>query len=108
MQTAGGGTPGRRPPCRKETIVAIKRAKSSFSAVIGGTPRVVTEGTLVEDGDPILRGREHLFETVETFMSDRAPQSTEKAPVEQATAEPGEKRTVRKPPARTRTTKEAS
>jgi hypothetical protein len=80
--------------------VAIKRCKASFSAVIGGAPRVINEGTLVEDGDPILTGREHLFETVETFMSDRSA-----PPVEQATAEPGERRTVRKPPAR-KTTKE--
>ena len=73
--------------------MAIRRCTTSFSAFVDGAPRVINEGALVEDGDPILAGREHLFETVEAHVSGRAG-----GPVEQATAAPGEKRTRRKPP----------
>ncbi|MBX6382028.1 MAG: hypothetical protein IRZ07_03490 [Microbispora sp.] len=74
--------------------MAIKRCKTSFSAIVNGAPRVINEGELVEDGDPILTGREAHFETVETFMSERP--GAVRQPVEQATAEPGEKRTRRR------------
>lgn len=70
--------------------MAIKRCKMSFAVQVGGAPRVVPAGTLVEDGDPILQGREAYFEDVETYVSDR-----EASRVEQATAAPGEQRTVR-------------
>lgn len=66
--------------------MAIKRCKSPFSVWTRGVPRVITGGQLVEDTDPVYKGHEHLFEDVETFVSDRA------AVVEQATAGPGEKR----------------
>lgn len=72
--------------------MSIKRCKSSFAVVVNGAPRVVTVGTLVEDGDPILKGRELHFEDAETYVSDRAA-----ARVEQATAGPGERRSVSRP-----------
>lgn len=68
--------------------MAIKRSKVSFAATINGVPQVVNVGRLVEDGDPLLKGREHLFETVETHMAART------SGVEQATADPGEKRGI--------------
>jgi len=76
--------------------VAIKRSKVSFAVTVRGVPKVINAGHLVEDGDPLLKGREHLFEDVETHLSDRS------ASVEQATAAPGEKRTVTRgrPPGR--------
>ncbi|MER7212459.1 hypothetical protein ACFYY8_33615 [Streptosporangium sp. NPDC001559] len=66
----------------------IKRSTSSFAAVVDGVPRVVPVGHLVEDGDPLLVGREHLFEPVETHLARREPA------VEQATAAPGERRSI--------------
>ncbi|MBA2951591.1 hypothetical protein [Streptomyces himalayensis] len=71
--------------------MAIKRCKSPFSVWKNGVPRVITGGQLIEDTDPVYKGHEHLFEDVETFMSEKAERS---APVEQATAAPGEKRAV--------------
>lgn len=68
--------------------MAIKRCKASFSVSVRGVPRVVTVGSLVDADDPVVRGREHLFEDVETHMSDRAPQT------EEATAAPGERRSL--------------
>ncbi|WP_409469065.1 hypothetical protein [Streptomyces sp. HC307] len=73
--------------------MAIKRCKSPFSVWKNGVPRVITGGQLVEDTDPVYKGHEHLFEDVETFVSDRAAQ------VEQATADPGEPRDLTPPAA---------
>jgi hypothetical protein len=56
------------------------RATQTFHAL----GRTVVEGEEVDPKDPIVKGRESLF---------TAPES---AKVEQATAAPGEKRTVRK------------
>lgn len=71
--------------------MAIKRCKSSFAVQIGGAPRVVPAGALLDESDPVIKGREAYFEDVETYVSDRAPK------VEQATAEPGERRSVTRP-----------
>ncbi|HEY9353008.1 MAG TPA: hypothetical protein VIP28_07155 [Nocardioides sp.] len=68
--------------------MAIKRCKAPFSVWTNGVPRVISGGQLVEDSDPVYKGHEHLFEDVETYMSERSSK------VEQATAEPGEKRAV--------------
>lgn len=71
--------------------MAIKRCKSPFSIWKNGVPRVITGGQLIEDTDPVYKGHEHLFEDVETFVSEKAERA---AVVEQATAAPGEKRSV--------------
>lgn len=68
--------------------MGIKRSKASFAAVVNGVPQVVPVGYLVEDGHELTKGREHLFEDVGAHVSQRDSQ------VEQATAAPGEKRTV--------------
>lgn len=68
--------------------MAIKRCKASFAAVIGGVPRVVNVGALLDSSDPIVRGREAHFEDVDDYMTRRHPG------VEAATAEPGEKRSL--------------
>ncbi|WP_432124057.1 hypothetical protein [Streptomyces sp. C10-9-1] len=72
--------------------MAIKRCTSAFAAVIDGVPRVVPAGTLVEEDDPILKGRSAHFEDVDTYVSRR------RRAVEAATAEPGERRSL--PPRR--------
>lgn len=68
-----------------------KRCKAAFAANAGGVPRVLRPGTLVPDDDPVIKGREHLFEDVEAYMDRRAPQ------VEDATAEPGTRRSLTHP-----------
>lgn len=74
--------------------MAIKRCKASFAVVVNGAPRVVTAGQLIDDSDPVVKGREASFEDVETYVSER------KSRVEQATADPGEKRSVGRPAAK--------
>ncbi|MEU2075424.1 hypothetical protein [Streptomyces sp. NPDC013489] len=74
--------------------MAIKRCKTPFAVVIDGAPRVITVGQLVDGDDPIVRGREANFEDVETYVSSR------KTRVEEATAAPGAKRSVGRPPAK--------
>jgi hypothetical protein len=75
--------------------MGIKRCKDAFAVFVNGAPRMLAAGSLVDDGDQIVADYPANFEDVETFVSDRTA-----AHVEQATAEPGEKRNVRKPPAR--------
>lgn len=65
--------------------MAILRCTESFFA--DGV--VVAMGQLVDSGAPIVKGREHLFEPVETFMSRRSGSET-------ATAAPDEARTVKR------------
>lgn len=72
--------------------MAIKRCKASFAVSVNGVPRMVTAGQLVDASDPVIKGREALFEDVETHVADKAARQAPK--VEQATAEPGEKRSV--------------
>lgn len=62
------------------------RATDSFFV---GT-RLVAKGDIVDPSDPIVAGRVELFETI----------TPTRAVVEQATAAPGEKRSVRKAPAK--------
>ncbi|WP_328941524.1 hypothetical protein OG259_07575 [Streptomyces sp. NBC_00250] len=69
--------------------MAIKRCKAAFAANINGAPHMFTVGQLVADDHPVIKGREALFEDVETYVSDRSASR-----VEQATAAPGEKRSV--------------
>ena len=57
------------------------RARESFFAFVKGISRQIRAGELVKNNDPVVKGRESLFES----------------PVEQATAAPGEKRTVARP-----------
>lgn len=68
--------------------MATLRCKDAFATKINGAPRVVAAGELVDADDPVVRGREVFFEPLDTFMSRRGRQ------VEQATAAPGEARTV--------------
>jgi hypothetical protein len=78
--------------------MAIKRCVAAFAASVDGTPRMYTVGQLVDASDPVIKGREGLFEDVETHMADKAARQAPR--VEQATAEPGEKRSVARPVAK--------
>lgn len=72
--------------------MTIKRCTSAFAVSVDGAPRMYTVGQLVAASDPVIKGREALFEDVETHMADKAARQAPR--VEQATAEPGEKRSV--------------
>ena len=76
--------------------MGVKRCKDAFAVFVNGAPRMLSAGSLVDDADQIVADYPANFEDVETFVSSRSTAS-----VEQATAEPGEKRSFRKPPART-------
>lgn len=78
----------------------IKRCKAAFAASVGGVPRVMRPGTLVQDDDPVIKGREHLFEDVDAFVQQRTR-------VESATAEPGARRSLTKPVKKTTAAKPA-
>jgi hypothetical protein len=65
------------------------RAKTYFVTATN-PPRVVRAGDLVGDKDPVLKGREDLFEPVEEYLDRRSN-------IEQATAAPGERRSVAVP-----------
>lgn len=72
----------------------IKRCKAAFAASVGGVPRVMRPGTLVQDDDPVIKGREHLFEDVDAFVQQRTR-------VEAATDEPGGRRSLTRPTKKT-------
>jgi hypothetical protein len=63
----------------------------AFSDHKTGVERVVRPGDLVDAKDPLVKGREQWFESVDATV-DRVSDRT----VEQATAAPGEKRTARR------------
>jgi hypothetical protein len=75
--------------------MAIKRCVAAFAASVDGVPRMYTVGQLVDASDPVIKGREGLFEDVETHMADKAARQAPQ--VEQATADPGERRSVGRP-----------
>lgn len=58
-----------------------------------GTPRVYTEGQIVKDDDPALKGRDAYFMDAQDFAEREAG-------VEAATAAPGERRSLTKPVAK--------
>lgn len=64
-------------------------AKSSFSVIDGGAQTFIAKGDLVDDGDPIYRKHKAQFEEPRPRRYGRV---TNDAPVEQATAAPGEQR----------------
>ncbi|GHH87820.1 hypothetical protein [Streptomyces capitiformicae] len=78
--------------------MAIYRCKEPFRTTVNGAKRVVPAGELIEDSDPVFKGREHLFQKVDDYVARHSPT------VERATAEPGEKRGLGRP----RTTKAAA
>lgn len=68
--------------------MATLRVKEPFAIDVDGAPRVFTAGQLVDSTHPAVKGREHLFESLDVYMDRAKP--------EQATAAPGEKRSLSK------------
>lgn len=73
----------------------MKRCTESFTIWRDGAPVGFTVGQLVDDKHPILKSHKHLFGELEA-SSGHAPPSTLR-PVEQATADPGQVRTLTPP-----------
>lgn len=65
----------------RRTVKPVFRARTGFAATVNGRAVRVSRGQLVQDGDPLLVGRTHLFDLVSDV-------------VEQATAAPGEQRST--------------
>jgi hypothetical protein len=61
-------------------------ARRGFIALVGDSTVTVSRGDVVDEGDPILKGRAALFEEFVPKVRSYPGQ------VEQATAAPGEKR----------------
>lgn len=71
--------------------MATLRVREAFAVPQGGISRVMRPGDLVRDDDPIVKGREGLFEPIESAVSRNEVR------VEQATGAPGEKRSITPP-----------
>lgn len=71
--------------------MAILRVREPFAVDWRGVHRVLRAGDLLDENDPIIKGREAFFEAVEVASSRDA------ARVEQASAAPGELRRVTTP-----------
>jgi hypothetical protein len=71
-------------------VSEILRARESFHYTNGaGVPSFVAVDALVTSDDPVVKGRQHLFEPVAVSADRRAA-----AGVEDMSAEPGELRSV--------------
>ena len=88
--------------------MSILRCVEPFAVQDGNLPRVMRSGDVVESDDPIVKGHESMFEPVESFIVRRAAGTSTGTMLETATADPGEKRAVTKPPPRKRAAKKAA
>lgn len=73
--------------------MGVLRAREGFSYDNGGVPVVLRAGRLVDEDDPAVKGREHLFEPAEDVVSRTSGVA---AAVETTTAIPGERRTIQR------------
>lgn len=80
----------------------VKRAKTSFATATGGG---LAEGTIVPENHPFVKDLPGLFEDVDDYFAREFPELQASAvpkrpapstPVEQATATPGQRRSVRR------------
>ncbi|MGP4088546.1 hypothetical protein [Streptomyces sp. KR55] len=77
------------------------RCREAFVTRIDGARVSIAVGDLVEDSEDVYKARPTAFETVDDYMAKRrarrgAPRG--RAAVEQASAAPGEMRSLTKPP----------
>lgn len=82
-------------------MAEIYRAKEAFSFEgVNGVPRVIAPGNLISSDDPDFKGKEHLFEPVETSVASEQARRTgvedasARTAVEDASAEPNARRSV--------------
>jgi hypothetical protein len=77
--------------------MTLKRCKASFVAFLDGIPVAVNVGDIVEDDDRLYKASPESFEAIKItryVSSDQGASRPEGKPVERATADPGDKRTV--------------
>jgi hypothetical protein len=74
--------------------MGMLRVKEPFACTYRGVEEVFGSGRLVDSKDPVVKGREQFFESVEAASSRMS------AGIEAATAAPGEKRSVHPAPAK--------
>lgn len=74
-------------------MAKIYRCKQSFVIGVAGANRAIRVGDIVSSNDPRFKQYKHLFDSKYFESSDTYIERT----VEEATAGPGEKRTVTKP-----------
>lgn len=73
------------------------RCKEGFSYDAKGVPVIVAAGALRPAGHPDVKGRESLFESVESVSERERGTGSYSAQVERATAAPGEHRQLSGP-----------
>lgn len=77
-------------------MAQVKRCKDPFAVTIDGMIRVVSAGQVISTDDPAYtKDTAEHFEDVDVFVADQASKRKQAAGVEEATAAPGEKRSVR-------------
>lgn len=76
-------------------MALVIATETIFVATKGGTPRTIVAGAALDDADPIVKANPRSFSTPEAIADAAVPPTF--SPVEQATAAPGERRTVRQP-----------
>lgn len=80
----------------------VVEAREPFDvATPTGAGLIIREGDRYWSDDPIVKGREHMFREL-TVKSSRPAAGTSVGAVETATAAPGERRSVSRPPGRRR------
>lgn len=52
--------------------MAALRAKTSFACFVGGVRTHITEGTIVDSGDPVVKQHKDLFESPDGAVSTQA------------------------------------
>lgn len=80
--------------------MALLTVTESFADFSSGRPEVYNPGRLVDENDPVVKGREAHFEPAEAAAS--------RVRVESATAAPGERRTRSRRPAKKAPAKKAA
>lgn len=76
--------------------MAIKRCKEPFALTVDGVIRVISAGAIVSTEDPAYtKSTAAHFEDVDVYVADQTTKRQQASGVEQATAVPGEKRSVK-------------
>lgn len=78
-------------PAKRASAGRLLRARQAFATTADGQTVVIQPGAIVQLDDPIVKGREALFEDFDEWVANNVRKFPGQR-VEQATAAPGEKR----------------
>lgn len=74
----------------------VKRCREPFAVTIDGMIRVISAGQVISTDDPAYtKATAQHFEDVDLYVAEQTSRRNQAAGIEEATAEPGEKRAVR-------------